>query len=117
MKYIIDSKGIQPSKDELKIIDAKIGLSLSRFNNIITQCEVSFLKENETIGTNMVSCRLSVSVIKSSDFIITDTANTINEAFSITLGRVKRNIERHLKRIKPQRMAATIRTNVDSKKG
>ncbi|MFT6267221.1 MAG: hypothetical protein ACJAVV_000011 [Alphaproteobacteria bacterium] len=113
MQYTIDNSGIQPNSDELELIDAKIGLSLSRLNNIITHCEVLFLKESGPIGTNMVSCRLSVSIIKSSDFVVTDRANTVGEAFAITLSRIKRNIEMHLKRSKPRRMTSTLKARTD----
>jgi hypothetical protein len=108
MQYTIDSNGIQPSKLELEAIDTKICLSLSRFKNIITFCEVSFFKEDAAIGANMLSCRLSISIIKASDFVIVDRGKTINEAFFITLARIKRNIERHLKRTKLHRMTPLL---------
>jgi|GEM_PF-2135132 len=112
MHYIIDKNGIQPNNQELEAIDTRLSLALLRFNSIITKCEVSFIPEKSVLGTNTICCSVCVSIIKTSDFVASDSANTISEAFDVVLGRVKRKIERHLKRIRPKRMSATLRTNI-----
>ena len=110
MQYTIDNSGIQPSVDDLETIETSIGLTLSRFSSIITRCDVSFFNDSIHCEPNMVSCRLSVSLIKSPDFTVANTADSISESFPIALNRVKRSIERHLKRSKPSRMSMMPRT-------
>lgn len=97
MQYSINSDGLLPNEHETEAIDAKIGLSLGRFNNIISSCDVNFQMEKQQDG-NIMRCHIHVILNNSSDFVVSDSGKDKVESFRSALERIKRNIERHLKR-------------------
>ena len=104
MQYSILTNQILLSKTDKDVIESNVGLYLSRFNSIVTQCKISFLIDQTSSGQDMISCHLLVSTTKTPDFEVSNSADTISDALLIALGRVQRGIERHLKRTGPQRM-------------
>jgi ribosome-associated translation inhibitor RaiA len=108
MQYRISDKGLAPNKDELNAIEAKIGLSLSRFTHLITKCEIIFENKHTQDAKTLITCCITVNMANNIEFVISDTASSINEAFPMALGRIKRNIERHLKRHHAKRSGASL---------
>lgn len=111
MQYQIDSNGLQPDPKERKTISTQIGLVLSRYNNIVTNCSIKFTDESKVYPNNMVACHLTVS-LQQIEVVITDTGPSINEVCVSALGRVKRNIERHLRRGGVNRVHAPVSPRV-----
>lgn len=97
MQYHINSQGLTLGKLEKEAIDAKIGLSLGRFTNLISECELSFAQDQQVTST-IYSCSMRVVLKNNVDFIVSDFGKTKIDAFRSALERIKRNIERHLKR-------------------
>lgn len=113
MQYTIDTQGFVPNAEEVASIDAKIGLSLFRFTHMITRCELAFDKQMLRSGNHFVSCKVSIYLVTSSTFVVTDTGANINEALPLALERVKRNIQMHIKRGKVQRMAPALSSRLN----
>jgi hypothetical protein len=111
MHYHIDSNGLQPDPKERKTISTQIGLVLSRYNNIVTNCSIKFTDESEVYPSNMIACHLTVS-LQQIEVVITDTGPSINEVCVSALGRVKRNIERHLRRSGVNRVHTAVSTRM-----
>lgn len=105
MQYQIESNGLQPDPKERKTISAQIGLVLSRYNNIVTNCSIKFTDESKAYPNNIVACHLTVS-LQQMEIVITDTGPNINDVCISALGRAKRNIERHLRRNRANRVYA-----------
>ncbi len=103
MQYKIDSAELAPSKSEITAIDAKIKLSLVRFNDIIVKCDIKFWPTISTASKPLIVCTIKVRCVHDIHFIVTDTARDIQASFTLALGRLKRNIDRHLKRSKTTR--------------
>lgn len=97
MQYEIDSNGLQPDEAERKAITAQVGLVLSRYNNIVTNCSIKFIDESNAYPNTIIACHLSVT-LHQIEVVISDSGGTINDVCASALGRVKRSIERHLKR-------------------
>lgn len=109
MQYQIDSNGLQPDQKERKTISSQIGLVLSRYNNIVTNCSIKFTDESTVYPNNIVACHLTVS-LHQIEVVITDTGPNINDVCASALGRVKRNIERHLRRSRANRVHMSAST-------
>lgn len=106
MQYAIDNEGLQPDEKELKAIETQIGLTLSRFTNIVTNCSISFTNGSCAYPNNTITCHLCVS-LNQIEIEITDTGDNISDVFALTLSRVKRSIERHLKRNRLNRISTS----------
>ncbi len=98
MQYIIEPNGVQPCGKERALIDVRIGLALSRFNSIIANTHIQFSQADSQVGQNLCSCSVRVQLKNNTDFVITDTGINIETSFSSAISRMKRTIERHLKR-------------------
>lgn len=105
MQYQIDRNGLQPDLEERKMIATQIGLFFSRYNNIVTNCNLKFTHESNEYPNNIVACHLTVS-LHQIEVVIADTGLNINDVCASALGRVKRNIERHLRRSRANRVQA-----------
>lgn len=103
MHYLINNKGITPTADEVKLIDARVGLTLSRFSNILHRCEVKFTHVDDGHTMALIGCSINVNLHASTDLAVFDVGSSIEDAFGLTIERIKRNIERHLKRRKTMR--------------
>lgn len=97
MQYHINNRGLTLGKLEKEAIDAKIGLSLGRFTNLISKCELRFAQDQQATSI-LFSCSIHVVLKKNVDFVVSDFGKTKVDAFRSALERIKRNIERHLKR-------------------
>ncbi len=107
MQYQINDNGILLGKLEKEAVDAKIGLSLGRFTNLISECELTFSQDQQS-ASPLYSCSIHVVLKNNVDFVVSDFGQTKVDGFRSALERIKRNIERHLKR---QSMARTSKLN------
>lgn len=107
MQFVIDKTGIIPNTSDMEFIEAKIGLSLSRFNSLISQFDISF-SSAESSGQNIVVCTIHISMANSPDFVISDSSKSLQDSFALALNRIKRNIERSIKRKGTSRISNNI---------
>lgn len=107
MQYTIRQNYENVSDNDREFIDSRIGLSLSRFNSITSNFEIRFDKV-EHGKKPLTACTICIKMTNAADFVVTDSAESVQQAFVVTLNRVKRNIERHLKRSKGSRLGPSL---------
>lgn len=99
MQYQISQQGIQPTGNELRVIETRLALYLSRYSNIVSDFEIHFehISEHQASST-LVQCTLSIKLQNDNKIHITDTGKSLSDAFLISITRLKRTVERNLKR-------------------
>ncbi|MDT0594501.1 hypothetical protein [Glaciecola petra] len=107
MRYTIHENSENINDNDREFIDSRVGLSLSRFNNITSSFDIVFDKLDNG-KSPLTSCTICIKMTNATDIVVTDSANSIQQAFLITLNRVKRNIERQLKRSKGSRLGPSL---------
>lgn len=98
MQYLINNDGIEPNELDRELIETKIGLSLSRFANIISKCEISFKEVPQQRAKALICCTIDIKTNAQTQFTVSDSASSISQSFPLALNRITRNIDRHNKR-------------------
>jgi hypothetical protein len=104
MQYNIDNNGVIPTRAQIRVMDSRLNLALSRYNNLLNKCVIKFTKINDDSSNGLILCEITASFNASTHFEISDVGTDINDVFAISINRIKRNIERHLNRRKATRL-------------
>ncbi|MGB3726171.1 MAG: HPF/RaiA family ribosome-associated protein [Glaciecola sp.] len=100
MHYFIDTKGIQPTEQELQQLETRLGIGLSRYHGIISKCDIHFSLVEANVHNSEVKCEITVLMANASQVTIQDISTDLSDAFHNAISRTKRSIERQLKRAK-----------------
>lgn len=107
MQALIKTPDFVLNAEDLEMINERVNLSLSRFNTIINKCELKITNENDRHSpqTTMVSCSIYLALQNGTEINCNELGKNLDESFSASLSRIKRGIERHLKRGKTNRIS------------
>jgi hypothetical protein len=107
MQALIKTHEFDLNSEDLEMINERINLSLSRFNTIISKCELIITNEYDKHSpqTAMVCCSIQIVLQNGTKINCNELGKHLDESFLASLSRIKRGIERHLKRGKTNRIS------------
>nr|WP_136252475.1 hypothetical protein [Ningiella ruwaisensis] len=108
MDYSLDVNNMAVSDDESHLIDTRIGLTLSRYANLIEQCHICLLRQESNEDSLPVECKINLLLHAGHEIQIRDRARNTEYACTQALQRCKRAIERHLKHHRGVRLGSSI---------
>lgn len=99
MHYQIENTGLKPSEEDIKLIETRLALYLSRYNNLINDLTILFSRVEEKHRDEcLIHCRINLKLRQVGNIEMKDASRSISDAFMVTATRLKRSIERQLKR-------------------
>ncbi|MFC4699088.1 HPF/RaiA family ribosome-associated protein [Glaciecola siphonariae] len=110
MDYNITESDFSLSPHQTDIIDTRMGLSLSRFANLIAKCDLTFTNNTQQEPDLPVKCKIHILLHAGHEIEIEDHARELELCFSQAVARAKRSIERHLKHHRGPRLGSSMTT-------
>jgi ribosome-associated translation inhibitor RaiA len=108
MQYTLNQCNLSLQATEIEMIDIRIGLSLSRFTNLIANSEITLRAVPADAGQSAVHCHITLHLQSGPCIKISDDAKNAETAFTQALQRSKRSIERHLRHLRSPRLGSSM---------
>jgi hypothetical protein len=110
MQYTLNVCNLRLQEKDIEMIDTLIGLTLSRFANLIAGSEITLKTRSENTEQCSVHCSILLNLQSGPKIEISDDAKSVELAISQALQRSKRSIERHLRHLRGPRLGYSITT-------
>jgi ribosome-associated translation inhibitor RaiA len=110
MQYTLNVRNLRLQEKDIEMIDTRIGLTLSRFANLITASEITLKADSADADGRSVHCNIMLNLQSGPTIEISDDARSVEMAITQALQRSKRSIERHLRFLRGPRLGSSITT-------
>ena len=108
MQYTLNVRNVSLEQTQIEMIDTRIGLTLSRFANLIAKSEITLRAISAEAEQCKIHCDITLSLQSGPTIEISDDAKNVEMAFTQALQRSKRSIERHLRHLRSPRLGSSV---------
>jgi len=100
VQSLTTTDGVILSETEISFVAERLNLSLGRYKNVISRCEISFACGDMHGNQSLTTCMVSLVLNNAHTIEVKDMAENIENALVLTLERTKRNLDMHLRRFR-----------------
>ena len=108
MNYTLNDRTGALSNDQREGLDTKLGLSLSRFASLVTDCNIVIEELKSETDSSRYKCSLVVNLQAAHEIKIEDQAANPQSSIEQAIQRTKRAIERHLRHHRGPRLGSSM---------